>query len=257
MPIVSLKVDVTSLLPPEVVGGEPQHVGAAVFLPDRPASTRLPSCVISLLNGGSYDKRYFDVRISGHEGYSMAEFLRERGYVVVLTDIFGVGDSSRPANQMLVSRQVAAAANHGALMQIFDLLRVGELHASIPPMCDFLTVGGGHSMRGMITITQQAAHRTFSHLLVLGYTAIGVHLMRDWQLVSAHGPHDLEGSPFLHHDRSALRSTFHWDTVHPDMLAADGALQVGAPTRLSGEARMANIVAGDAATIEVPVFIGL
>lgn len=249
---VLIRIDVTDSLPPVVSDGRRVCVGAWLFvparLPDRPT-------VSVWLNGGTYDKRYFHAEVPGHPGYSMAEHLAARGHIVVLPDHLGIGDSSRASRQMAVTRQIAARANHDAMTQLFTQVREGTLHPSLPAIPQFVKLGGGHSMGGMQTITQQAAHRTYDRIAVLGYTAIGVHLTLGGRLHSADpGPLDFSMPDYPVMDRSHLRSTFHWDDVPEPVLTADDALLVPVPYVLSMQAITSGIVSEDAGHIDVPMY---
>ena len=252
---LDLRIDVAGVLPAEVPGGEPLHIAAWVFLPDR-ALVR-PS-VITLLNGGTYDRRYFHFAVPERTDYSLAEYLRARGHIVILPDHLGIGASDRAKVQMLATRQVCAAANHAAVETIYERLRSGALAPEFPAVPDFLKIGGGHSMGGFQTITQQAAHRTYDGCLILGYTAHGVHLTIGGQLISAHpGELDPTQPDYAMRDRSLLRSTFHWDDVPGDVLAVDDDLLVEVPYVLSTQSITEGIVRDDAARIDVPVYINL
>jgi Alpha/beta hydrolase family len=254
---VALKLDVTGALPADVVGDQPKHVSAWIFLPDPAAMPDTPT-VVSLLNGGTYDKRYWHFSVPGEDGYSAAEFLRNCGHVVILTDHLGIGESSRGADQMKVTRQVAAAANHAAIEQIYAKLRDGSLADGFPPLRDFVKIGGGHSMGGMQTITQQAEHGTFDGCLILGYTAYGVHLHFGDQVVSAHpGELDFSQPDYDKRDRKLLHKSFHWDDVAPHVIEADDALNVEVPYILSTQAISEGIVRDDAAKLRVPLYICL
>jgi hypothetical protein len=252
---LDLAIDVSASLPPAITGGEPLTIAAWVFLPDRVPER---PTVISLLNGGTYDRRYFHFEVPGRSDYSCAEYLRARGHVVILTDHLGVGASGRANNQMLATRQVCAAANHAALEAIYARLRGGTLAPGFPPLPGFLKLGGGHSMGGFQTITQQAAHRTFDACLILGYTARGVHLTVGGELACADpGPIDLTQPDYALRDRGFLRSTFHWEDVPHDALAVDDGLLVEVPYVLSHQSITLGIVTADAATIDVPIYINL
>jgi pimeloyl-ACP methyl ester carboxylesterase len=214
--------------------------------------------VIALLNGGTYDKRYFHFEVPGRGDYSMAEFLAARGHVVILLDHLGVGESSRVARQMAATRQVAARANHAAVVEFAGRLRAGTLDPSIAAMPEFTLVGGGHSMGGMATITQQAECSTYDRVLILGYTAIGVHLTIDGALVSADpGPLDASQPDYRLVDRAPLHEGFHWDDVPADVIAFDDTLRVEVPYVLSMESISTGIVSADAGRIDVPVYICL
>ncbi|MCE4071453.1 MULTISPECIES: alpha/beta hydrolase [Pseudomonas] len=252
MPPLLIRFDVTNALSAEVSAGQRLYVSAWLFMP-----AHLPSrpTISAWLNGGTYDKRYFHAEIPGYPGYSMAEHLAARGHIVVLPDHLGIGDSSRAPRQMAVTRQVAAKANHDAMTQLFEHLREGTLHPSIPAIPQFVKLGGGHSMGGMQTITQQADHRTYDRIAVLGYTAVGVHLTLGGQLHSADpGPLDLSKPDYPVMDRGHLRSTFHWDDVPEAVLTADDALLVPVPYVLSTQAITTGIVSEDARNIDVPIY---
>ncbi len=256
MGYIPLKLDVASALPPELTAGPGAFISAWVFPPLTPPQG-VPT-VVALLNGGTYDKRYFHVEIPGRSGYSLAEHLAARGHFVVLLDHLGVGESSRASDQKRVTRQVAALANHAALLQVYEALRWGELDPSLPPVRQFLKIGGGHSMGGMQVITQQAAFGDFDRLLVLGYTAAGVHLTVGGHLVSADpGPVDHTKPDYWLADRHFLRSSFHWEDVPDDVLVVDDALLVEVPNVLSTQSITGGIVTDDASRVEVPVYICL
>jgi pimeloyl-ACP methyl ester carboxylesterase len=257
MTYIPIKVDVTSALPRAVTAGATIEVAAWIFAPAEGRAPAVPS-TIALLNGGTYDKRYFHVEVPGRTGYSAAEALAERGHLVILLDHLGIGESTRAPDQMKVTRHVAASANHAALQTIYARLEAGALDRSLPAMPHFLKVGGGHSMGGFQTITQQAQHRTYDRVMVLGYTAIGVHLTRGGVLFSADpGPLDQGQPDYRQIDRAAIRETFHWDDVPDDVLAVDDALQVDVPYVLSTQSVTRGIVTEDAARIDVPVYICL
>ena len=75
---LDLRIDVAAALPIEITGGEPLHIAAWVFLPD--TVPERPT-VISLLAGGTYDRRYFNASVPGRSDYSLAEYLRARGHI--------------------------------------------------------------------------------------------------------------------------------------------------------------------------------
>lgn len=252
---IDLRIDVSGALPVGITGGEPLEIAAWVFLPD--ALPERPT-VISLQSGGTYDRRYFHIDVPGRTDYSCAEYLRARGHVVILTDYLGIGASGRAKDQMLADRQVCAVANHAALSQIYAGLRDGTVSPGFPALPQFCKAGGGHSMGGFQTITQQAAHRTYDLCLILGYTAFGVQLTVGGQMVSADpGKLDPTQPDYSLRDRAFLRSTFHWENVPDDVIAVDDSLLVEVPYVLSMQSITEGIVRDDAAAIEVPVYINL
>jgi len=252
---IDLRLDVAGALPEAITGGEPLHIATWVFLPD--VMPVVPT-VVTLFSGGTYDRRYYHFEVPGRSDYSMAEYLRARGHIVVLPDLLGVGNSDRAKVQMQATREVAAAASHAAVEQVYARLSQGSLIDWLPPLERFVKVGGGHSMGGFMTITQQAAHRTFDLCLILGYTADAVHLTIGGQMVRADaGGLDTSQPDYGRSKRSLLRETFHWEDVPADVLAVDDALAVDVPYVIGAQAATADIVRDDAARIEVPIYINL
>ena len=252
-----LVLDVSDTIPAKVNHGAPTHIAVRVFFPEKQNLAQRPA-VVCALNGGTYDWRYFHVQVPGENDYSVAEFLAAAGHIVVLPDHLGIGDSSRVAEPMLANRHVVAAACHGAMEQIFLQLSSGEIAEDLPAISEFDRVGVGHSMGAMQTITQQANHQTYDRIAVLGYTAKGVHLHINGQLVSADpGPISEDEPPYSLPDRQLLRASFHWEDVPEHVLAVDDQLLVEVPTTIGKQASTGGIVTGDAAKIAVPVFIAL
>jgi pimeloyl-ACP methyl ester carboxylesterase len=258
MSFTAVRVDVTDALPSEVTQGSRLSIAAWVFAPRTPTLVGGKAVVLSLLNGGTYDKRYFHFAVPGERGYSCAEALRDQGFFVILLDHLGVGESSRAPVEKKVTRQIAALANHAAVERIHGRLREGEFDPAIPPLPDFLKVGGGHSMGGFQTITQQANHRTYDRVIILGYTAIGVHLTIGDQVTSAdRGPISPDEPDYFLHDRAYLHKSFHWDDVPPHVIALDDSLNVDVPCVLSRQSTMMGIISEDAGRIDAPVYICL
>jgi len=257
MSYTELRIDVTDSLPAEITQGQRLSIAVWLFVPDVKKLGRKPT-IISLLNGGSYDKRYFHCVIPGREGYSTAEHLCALGNIVVLPDHLGISDSSRAVDQKKITREIAALANHAAMTEIYARLQKGTLHPLLPPISEFLKVGGGHSMGGMQTITQQAHYQTFDRICVLGYTAIGVHLTFNGQVVSADpGPLNDADPDYWLLDRSGVHESFHWGDVPADVIAYDDTLLVEVPNVLSKQSITTGIVSADAGRIDVPVYICL
>ena len=71
-PFLSLDIDVTEALGPELTDGARTTIDAWVFPPNQALAPEVPSTIV-LLNGGSYDKRYFHFEVPGRSGYSAAE----------------------------------------------------------------------------------------------------------------------------------------------------------------------------------------
>lgn len=254
---LSLRFDVRRAFPDEILAGERLELAGWVFPPASAQRTQRP-VVVALFSGATYDKRYHHAQVPGRIGYSMAEDLACRGHLVVLIDHLGVGESSRTPIQMRVTRQVAAQAAHAAVEQVFASLRTGDLAPGLPPWPDFRSVGGGHSMGAMQVISQQAEHRSFDCVAIMGYTAAGASATIRGVVRSADpGDLDFGEADYRMIDRNSRRWLFHAPDVPDDVIAADEALNVEVPHVLHMQARQTGIVRDDAARIGVPVFICL
>ena len=139
-------------------------LAATVIEPNGATNGRVLYC----LPGGGMSRSYFDLDAPG---WSMAEHLAERGFVVVPIDHPAVGQSPAPDDPWTLTPTVVADA---------DTLAVRELHDRLGG----LPIGIGHSMGGMLTVTVQARHRLYAGLGLLGYahsdhyeqTALAAHL---------------------------------------------------------------------------------
>ncbi len=134
------------------VGGE-LNTAVTIVSPAKPDGT-----ILFAFPGGGYSRRYFDLDFAG--GYSQAEWHAVRGWTVVCCDHLGVGDSSMP-DPAAWGFDELADANHAAVTAVCE-----RLQPSGP------VLGAGQSMGGCLVIQQQATHRTFDAIAVLGFSAI-------------------------------------------------------------------------------------
>lgn len=253
---IAIDFDVTDALPADAVGEARVTISGWLFLPGTPAYPVKPAAIV-LIAGGSYDKRYHHVQVPGRDGYSAAEHLAALGNIVLLTDHLGVGQSTRLPDQKKATRYVVARANHAAVAQFRQKLAEGTLHPSLPAMTDVTVIGGGHSMGGMQTIIQQARHRSYDGVMVIGYTADGVHFTMNGRKLRAADFIPDESPDYTTNDRAALHEGFHWEDVPHDVVAADDALAVETPACVGLDSIRTGIVRPEAAAIDVPVYICL
>ncbi len=120
--------------------------------------------------GGSYGRDYWDIHLPGREGYSFAEHMTARGFVVIAADPLGVGASGRPEDGTLCTYDALADAAHGAVQLVRARLADGTLVADLPPVAAARMVGVGHSMGGGLVVLQQARWASYDAIAVLGYT---------------------------------------------------------------------------------------
>jgi hypothetical protein len=251
---IPLRFDVTGALPSDVTQGQSLFIAAWLFFPDDLSKIGERPTTMTLLAGGSYDKRYHHAVIPGRAGYSAAEHLAALGHIVVLADHLGVGESSKAPDQKKATRQVVALANHAAVTQFHARLARGDLHPSLPAFTDVVRIGGGHSMGAMQTVIQQAAHRSYHGIMCMGYTTQGVHLYQGGTRVRAADYIPVgDYVDYSTNDRAALHYNFHWDDVPADVIAADDALAVQTPTSIGLDSIRTDIIKPEAAQLDVPV----
>jgi alpha-beta hydrolase superfamily lysophospholipase len=169
--VIDLAIDVSEA----AALGEAAQVALTVHLPDAPGATGPPT-VCFAKPGGGYSRRYFTEDLPG-PGYgygSEAHWHAERGWIVVAVDHLGAGDSTDHEAGALDLATVAAASE-AAEQEVLARLAAGSLAEGFPPVTDPLRIGIGQSLGGCLTIVQQARHRSYDGIGVLGYSAIHTH----------------------------------------------------------------------------------
>jgi len=181
------------------------------------------------------------------------EYLCNRGRIVILPDMLGVSESGRVHHRAITDRLAVAAANDAAVREVHRQIAEGELDSSHPAIPIFTNFGGGHSMGGYVSVIQQAKHRTYDHLIILGYTTFGPRLVRGGQHFRP--PFfDLGPDAPLYHsvDRHFMRESFHMDDVPDHVVAADTASAVDIP-QLLGHQTASSLFGTEISAIDVPL----
>lgn len=235
----------------DIVGfGAQPAVAAWLFLPaalDPAATQRVAFCI----HGGGYSKRYFHIDEAGVDGYSLCRHFAERGMITVAIDCLGSGESAKAEVAQNIVSETLTLAHHNALGFLLAKLASGDLVAGLPPLPRLLAIGVGHSLGGMLLALQQARHRSFPRIAVLGWSNLGISLPPEALTPT------LDSTGTYAYGTAALRREFHLDDVPAAVLAttAEGenlpvslALAVEAANRASVRAAVA--------AIDVPVFLG-
>jgi len=244
---MSLTFDVTDAL----ALGVPCLIAASLFAPVDVADA---TTIVVAVPGGTYTRAYWDLDVPGRAGYSFAEHLTARGFVVVALDNLGTGESSRPAHADDITFDVAAAANAAVVTQVADRIRAGELAPVVPPRHDLRVVGVGHSLGGQLTAVQQATHRSYERVALLGSSFLGDDAKAAEARLAAMAP-DTWDDGYLDVPRSLLRPLFHAPDVPADVLAADDAHATVLPRRLGVTALAPARHQEQLAAIDVPVLL--
>ena len=267
-----IRVDVT-----DAVGtGERLAVAATVAVPedvdidDRgPAGVAGPDVARIVLfgfPGGGYNRRYYDLQLDGHEGYSQVEHHVGRGRVFVACDHLAVGDSDVPA--VPLDFAAVARANASAARQIVAGLSAGTLIDGTGPIDVAATVAMGQSYGGFLLVIGQGNEPTFDGVAILGYS--GLHTSTPWpDGLDLAAMLALEAGNGLDHP---MRPAFHLPSV-PDAIVAADMTKIrgtfgsdapwstaqppgGAAVVMDRNPRDLGAVAAEAARITVPVFVG-
>ena len=170
-----LAINVSAVLP---FAGETSTLSATVHVP-APEHAAAPRAVLVCWPGGSYSRAYWDMHIPGHPGYSFAEHMTDRGFLVVAVDPLGVGSSSRPADVDAVNLEMMAAAAAAFVRRLRALLAAGQLDSRLAPLEDVPLVAVGHSLGGCLAIVEQALHGSYDAVANLGFTHGGKEVVEN------------------------------------------------------------------------------
>jgi pimeloyl-ACP methyl ester carboxylesterase len=266
-----VKVDITG-----AVGLDDKlETAATVYLPNRLDG---PVTVLFGFPGGGYGRKYYDIRAL--PGYSQAEYHTDRGFAFVACDHLGVGESSQP-DPFSLSFERIAAANHATATTILDWIQDGAVADGVAPIAVDKVIAMGQSMGGCFLTVQQATHRTFDGVALLGWSGIHTNFPapgggRITYGVPPRGTDLLAMADRLLEvsapDADQFRFCFHWPDEDPQLVEADLAsyqpfteIVRGDSTTPWGSSTIppcaitmlaAGAVAEDAAAIDVPVLIG-
>jgi len=246
----------------------PVEMTARIVTPPAPApDAPLLFCV----PGMSYGKEYWDLPL---EGYSFARAAAAAGHVVVAVDNVGTGASDRPADGEAVTLAAMADANAALADAVLSRLAAGDLVADLGPVDTRSKIGVGHSLGGCLLLLQQAAHRTFDRIAVLGFSnqpLAGIYEdhEREAELTDAerfawateHLPPKLWGrpwedlEPYFELPRENFGELFYAPGTPAEVVAADTALATCVPRTAAIETTIPRVSAAAAAAIDVPVLL--
>jgi pimeloyl-ACP methyl ester carboxylesterase len=222
------------------------EIACSLHLPDDPPMDA-PGELLVCLHGGGYTRAYWHPNFPNFPGYSFAEHICARGRAVLAIDLLGMGESVKPEPETLLSRAIVAAANHQVTAEISAGFRNGRWGR----MRRLATTGIGHSIGGMMVITQQAAHQSFDRLAVLGWANQPLVLAGlDPAVLAASIAPGYLASP-----REKMRPLFYAPDVPEALIETDEAAGSTTPACLGRDALRPGIVHEESAAITVPVFV--
>jgi pimeloyl-ACP methyl ester carboxylesterase len=234
MKSTDMMIDITSA----VDIGEPAHIAATLHLPEEMPDGQLD--LIFAVHGGGYDRHYWHPHFAD-DSYSFVRFFTDQGKIVLAIDMLGMGQSTTPEPESRLNRAKIAAAHAAALAHC-----IAELDRPIS------VTGLGHSMGGLMIITQAAAHEGLDRLAVLGWSNQPM-VLGDTDVASLQA--GLMPSGYLATPREPMRKLFYWPDVPTDLIEADEASGSKTPACLGRDALTPGIVHKASAQIGVPVLI--
>jgi pimeloyl-ACP methyl ester carboxylesterase len=234
MKSTDMMIDVTSA----VDIGEPVHIAATLHLPEEMPSGQLG--LFFAVHGGGYNRHYWHPHFAD-DSYSFARFFTAHGKAVLAIDMLGMGQSSTPEPESRLDRMRIAAAHNAALVHC-----VAELSRPVS------VTGLGHSMGGLMIITQAAAHQGLDRVAVLGWSNQPM-VLGDTDVASLQA--GLIPTGYLATPREPMRKLFYWPDVPTDLIEADEASGSTTPACLGRDALTPRIVHEASAQIGVPVLI--
>jgi pimeloyl-ACP methyl ester carboxylesterase len=229
-----------------------------------------PAVVLVCLPGGTANRRFFDLRPpQSHDiaSFSFARQMTARGFIVASVDHLGTGESSRPKDGFALSADVLSRAAdhvHGTIAAHLE----AHYGSAFAHRC---TIGVGHSMGAMVTVLQQAQHHTYKAIALLGFSTHGLPdyvpqplhaLARDPVALRAQLPtiaRQMFKEPYPRLEQtSQTRAMFAGDRAEACGIAALKAAGTEPILPVPAvHAMLPGNVAFEAASIEVPVFLGI
>ncbi len=218
--------------------GETVEIAATLHLPDDWDENG--EHLVFAIHGGGYSRIYWDPPFAD-ESYSFARWFCNRGKAVLAIDMLGMGESTRPEPENKLSRAIIARAHAAALAQVSQ-----ELGRKVS------VTGIGHSMGGMMIISQAAAHPVFDRVAVLGW-ANEPMVLEDTDVKTLQA--DLIPNGYLATPREPMRKLFYWPDVPLSLIEADEAHASTTPATMGIAALTPGIVHEDSASIAAPVVV--
>jgi pimeloyl-ACP methyl ester carboxylesterase len=168
------KTDVRSIhlkIAPGIVLPNEQALQIAVEIRLPPKTGSLPVALVCL-PGGGMNRRFYDLQAEGDDSFSFADHMAKQGFIVVMIDTLGIGESTRPVDGYALTAELLAEANANVTRQLLDDLRSGAIDGQ--PRPGLASIGVGHSMGALLTVLQQSKYRQHAALVLLGFATRGL-----------------------------------------------------------------------------------
>ncbi|HEY3698858.1 MAG TPA: alpha/beta fold hydrolase [Spongiibacteraceae bacterium] len=123
--------------------------------------------------GGGMSGLYYDLGDDANRDFSFAQAMAARGWIVVAIDPLGGGRSSAIDDGYLLHPARLAAAHNAAITALKK--EFAEGFENYPALKNFMSVGVGHSMGGMIVSWVQAHFTPYDAVIILGSGPYGLY----------------------------------------------------------------------------------
>jgi pimeloyl-ACP methyl ester carboxylesterase len=256
-----MKVDVRVDVSAAVGTGESLTAVATVYVPDDITE----AVAFFGFPGGGYNRQYYDLTVGGDRSYSQAAYHVDNGFIFVTCDHLGVGESDTPTEPLELT--AVGRANAALADRVLGQLRDGTLADGLAPIEVRAAVAMGQSYGGLVLTQGQAAVPVFDGVAILGSSAIQTRA--PWPAdVTIEDMFALKAGNGLDHP---MRPTFHFEDVPEQIVVEDMTkrpfagsaaawstdLMPGGRAVIAHNPLAAGIVAAEAATITVPVLVGV
>ena len=224
------------------------------------------------------NRRYFDLQPPplagvdqvGDDSYSFAAQMTARGFIVAALDHLGLGDSSKPEDGWQLTAELLTQANATATAELQTRLREGRLADGVPALPALRSIGVGHSMGAMLTVLQQHSARQHAAIALLGFSTRGLPEYAPPGLKDAPDPvavrpqlteyaRRMFGKPYPVINAPRGNNAELFGSKHAEAQGV-AALKAATDCILPVPAMMSMVpgnVAPEAATLDVPLFLGL
>lgn len=243
------------------------EIAVELFAPEQPRPV-----VLVCLPGGAMTRRYYDLRPpdANDDSFSFARQMAARGFISVLVDHLGIGESSRPADSYALSAELVARANAAATTAVLGSIKNGSAIKGLQPIPEVKSAGIGHSMGAMLVVLQQALARQHQGVAVLGFSTRGLPeyltpearaLARDPVAARREAPRLARA--MFRDQYPKIGRTSDGSQLYAGLHAEPAGIQAIKPAREAllpvpaYQSMFPGNVAPEAAQIDVPVFVGL
>ncbi len=148
-----------------------RRIATDLFVPDESNASPVIWCCVP---GGGISRAYFDLAIPGSDDlYSMARFAAQRGHYVLTIDPPGVAESDSPDDGYELTPRAVADVLDVVVRDVLAMIGAGEVDRVSAGKFQ-VVIGVGHSAGGLLVACQQARHRTFRAVALLGFSGSGL-----------------------------------------------------------------------------------